>query len=104
MLRNKGGSPSRGGGIAANQGFGFVQPPVEAHAILRRPSACLSNLFRAAPHKSRTACSGDVRLTPDEISVIRERYHGWEKAGAKTLAAVFGVSVQRIIAVAGRRG
>ena len=43
-------------------------------------------------------------LSANEIDVIRERYHGWEKASAKTLAAVFGVSVQRIVAVAGRKG
>lgn len=38
-------------------------------------------------------------LSPNEISVIRERFHGREQATAKTLAAVFGVSVQRITAI-----
>lgn len=41
----------------------------------------------------------DDYLTPNDISVIRERFHGWERASAKTLAAVFGVSVQRIAAI-----
>ena len=40
-----------------------------------------------------------MTFTPNEISVIRERYHGWEQASASTLAAVFGVSVQRIVAI-----
>lgn len=38
-------------------------------------------------------------LTPDDIAVIRERFHGWEQASAKQLAAIFGVSVQRISAI-----
>lgn len=38
-------------------------------------------------------------LTPDEIAVIRERHHGWERASCKQLAKIFGVSVQRIAAV-----
>lgn len=42
--------------------------------------------------------SGRV-LSPNEISVIRERFHGWEQASAKTLADVFGVSVQQITAI-----
>lgn len=41
----------------------------------------------------------DDHLTPNDISVIRECFHGWERASAKTLAAVFGVSVQRITAI-----
>lgn len=41
----------------------------------------------------------DRVLTPDDISVIRERFHGWEDASAKQLAAIFGVSVQRISAI-----
>lgn len=41
----------------------------------------------------------DRALTPNEISVIRERFYGWEHATVKTLAAVFGVSVQRISAI-----
>ena len=41
----------------------------------------------------------DRILTPNDISVIRERFHGWEQATASTLAAVFGVSVQRITAI-----
>lgn len=41
----------------------------------------------------------DQVLTPDDIAVIRERFHGWEQASAKTLADVFGVSVQRITAI-----
>lgn len=44
-----------------------------------------------------------MTLTPNDIAVIRERYHGWEKASAKTLAAVFGVSVQRISAIVRRK-
>jgi len=40
-----------------------------------------------------------VSLTENDISVIRERFHGWERASAKTLAAVFGVSVQRIASI-----
>lgn len=43
--------------------------------------------------------SGKRDFTADEISVIRERFHGWEQASASTLAAVFGVSVQRIVAI-----
>ncbi len=43
--------------------------------------------------------SGKRDFTADEISVIRERYHGWEQASASTLAAVFDVSVQRITAI-----
>lgn len=42
-------------------------------------------------------------LTPNDIAVIRERYHGWEQASASTLAAVFGVSVQRISAIVRRK-
>lgn len=38
-------------------------------------------------------------LSPGEISVIRERFHGWEQASVKTLAAVFGVSVQQITTI-----
>lgn len=38
-------------------------------------------------------------LSENDISVIRERFHGWERASAKTLAAIFGVSVQRITAI-----
>lgn len=38
-------------------------------------------------------------LTPNEIRVIRERHFGWEKATVTTLAAVFGVSRQRIASV-----
>lgn len=38
-------------------------------------------------------------FSPDEIAVIRERFHGWEQASASTLADVFGVSVQRISAI-----
>lgn len=41
----------------------------------------------------------DRVLSPNEISVIRERFHGWERASAKTLADVFGVSVQQITAI-----
>lgn len=41
----------------------------------------------------------EATLTPDDISVIRERFHGWEQASAKDLAAIFGVSVQRITAI-----
>lgn len=41
----------------------------------------------------------DRILTPNEISVIRERFYGWEQATAKTLADVFGVSVQQITAI-----
>lgn len=40
-----------------------------------------------------------MTFTPNDISVIRERYHGWEQASASTIAAVFGVSVQRIVAI-----
>ena len=43
--------------------------------------------------------SGKRDFTPNEISVIRERFHGWEQASASTLAAVFGVSVQRITSI-----
>lgn len=39
------------------------------------------------------------RLSDDDKRVIRERFHGWEQASASTLAAVFGVSVQRITAI-----
>lgn len=46
--------------------------------------------------------SGKRDFTADDISVIRERYHGWEQASASTLAAVFGVSVQRIVAIVHR--
>lgn len=35
-------------------------------------------------------------LTPDDIRVIRERHFGWEKASPGLLAAVFGVSTQKI--------
>lgn len=38
-------------------------------------------------------------FTPDEIATIRERFHGWERASASQLAAIFGVSVQRISAI-----
>lgn len=38
-------------------------------------------------------------LTHDEIAVIRERHHGWERASCKQLAKIFGVSVQRIAAI-----
>lgn len=41
----------------------------------------------------------DRTLTADDISVIRERFHGWEQATASQLADVFGVSVQRISAI-----
>lgn len=41
----------------------------------------------------------DRVLSPNEIAVIRERFHGWEQATAKTLADVFGVSVQQITAI-----
>ena len=43
--------------------------------------------------------TGQRDFTADEIIVIRERFHGWEQASASTLAAVFGVSVQRIAAI-----
>ncbi len=45
------------------------------------------------------ASFADHILTTNDIVVIRERFHGWEQATAKTLAAVFGVSVQRISAI-----
>lgn len=45
---------------------------------------------------------GERVLTENDIEVIRERFHGWEKASASTLAAVFGVSVQRITAIVRR--
>lgn len=41
----------------------------------------------------------DGTLTPDDIFVIRERFHGWEQATARQLADIFGVSVQRISAI-----
>ena len=41
----------------------------------------------------------DRTLTHNDISVIRERFHGWEEASAKQLADIFGVSVQRITAI-----
>ena len=40
-----------------------------------------------------------MSLTPNDIAVIRERRFGWEKASPSLLAAVFGVSVQKINAV-----
>ncbi len=39
------------------------------------------------------------RLSDDDKRVIRERFHGWEQATAKDLAAIFGVSVQQISAI-----
>ena len=45
-----------------------------------------------------------MTLTPDDIATIRERYHGWEKASASQLAAIFGVSVQRISAIVAAKG
>ena len=45
------------------------------------------------------AVVANADLTENDISVIRERFHGWERASAKTLAAVFGVSVQRIVSI-----
>ena len=41
----------------------------------------------------------DGTLTPDDICVIRERFHGCEQATAKQLSDIFGVSVQRIRAI-----
>lgn len=38
-------------------------------------------------------------LTANDIEVIRERHFGWEKASPKQLAAIFGVSHQRITAI-----
>lgn len=38
-------------------------------------------------------------FTPDEISVIRERFHGWEQASVSQLAAIFGTTVQQISAI-----
>jgi plasmid maintenance system antidote protein VapI len=38
-------------------------------------------------------------FTPDEITTIRERFHGWEQASATQLAAIFGTTVQRISAI-----
>lgn len=35
-------------------------------------------------------------FSADEIRVIRERFHGWEKADCKTLAAIFETTPQRI--------
>lgn len=43
--------------------------------------------------------AGVGTLTQNDIDVIRERRFGWERASPKLLAAVFGVSVQRINAV-----
>lgn len=53
---------------------------------------------RRLSDERRSGMSGRA-LSPNEISVIRERFHGWEQATAKTLAAVFGVSVQQISAI-----
>ena len=47
----------------------------------------------------RPAGNGEPILSENDAAVIRERFHGWERASAKTLAAVFGVSVQRITAI-----
>jgi hypothetical protein len=38
-------------------------------------------------------------FSQNEIDVIRERHFGWERATPKLLAAVFGVSVQKITAI-----
>lgn len=45
------------------------------------------------------AVVANVDLTENDKSVTRERFYGWERASAKTLAAVFGVSVQRIVSI-----
>lgn len=42
-------------------------------------------------------------LTANDIEVIRERHFGWEQAAPGTLAAIFGVSVQKINAVLNTR-
>lgn len=42
-------------------------------------------------------------LSANDIEVIRERRFGWEQATPKLLAAVFGVSVQRINAICAKR-
>lgn len=34
----------------------------------------------------------DLRLSPNEMQVIYERHHGWEKASYSLLSAIFGVS------------
>lgn len=48
----------------------------------------------------RSAEAGrDRALTFDEMRVIRERHFGWEQASPGLLANVFGVSVQKIVAV-----
>ena len=61
------------------------------------------NLQTSCKQPTENGCFAAVvenaELAPNDISVIRERYHGWERASAKTLAAVFGVSVQRIVAI-----
>lgn len=38
-------------------------------------------------------------LSENDIDVIRERHFGWENATPSLLAAVFGVSVQRISSI-----
>lgn len=48
---------------------------------------------------TKPTMAGNATLTQNDIDVIRERRFGWERATPKQLAAVFGVSVQRINAV-----
>ena len=47
--------------------------------------------------------NGEPILSENDAAVIHERFHGWERASAKTLAAVFGVSVQRITSIVRER-
>jgi len=84
------------GGIADNLIFGLngPNPDISANSGCKQPTE--NGCFAAVVE--------NAELTPNDISVIRERYHGWERASAKTLAAVFGVSVQRIAAIVRNQG
>ncbi len=49
-----------------------------------------------SPYVSAASARANREFSEDEIRVIRDRYHGFEKATCKTLAAVFSTTPQKI--------
>jgi hypothetical protein len=70
---------------------------------LRSPQLTFRNRKTESHAEQRPHRVAGAILTADDIAVIRERRCGWEQASPSLLAAVFGVSVQKITAVCRER-